>query len=278
MSSKDPAFLFYSKDWLEGTAELMPEEKGIFIDLLSHQHQKKALPTDTKRLARLVGLSEDEFLKSWEILECKFILTDMGLINKKLNELMSERKEKGHKNTITGTFASLLRLGSYTKKEYNHLKNNFNVNDFKDIEKEKLTERLTEWLTNCLKSIGNANEDVNIIEIKDVIKEEVDNDYVIEIVNYLNSVCGSFYKHTTKNTRQLIKARIKEGFTINDFKVVIDKKFNEWNNTEMSKFLRPDTLFSNKFEGYLNQIINKGGKNERVAGINRNEFASYFTE
>ena len=115
----------------------------------------------------------------------------------------------------------------------------------------------------------------NIIMNNNVSNENND---IKEIINYLNSVCGSFYKHTTKNTIQLIKARIKEGFTVNDFKIVIDKKFNEWNNTEHSKYLRPETLFGNKMEGYLNQQINKGGKNERIAGINRNEFASYFTE
>ena len=60
---KDPAFLFYSKDWIEGTAELMPDEKGVFVDLLAHQHQKKGLPTDVNRLARLVGLSFEEFEK-----------------------------------------------------------------------------------------------------------------------------------------------------------------------------------------------------------------------
>lgn len=77
-----------------------------------------------------------------------------------------------------------------------------------------------------------------------------------EIIDYLNQKANTHYKPTTKKTQTLIKARIKEGFTVNDFKKVIDIKTAEWLNTDMSKFLRPETLFSPKFESYLNQ---KGG-------------------
>jgi len=59
--SKDPAFLFYPKDWLSGTAEYMPDEKGVYIDLLCHQHQKGSLPSDTERLARIILAIEDEY-------------------------------------------------------------------------------------------------------------------------------------------------------------------------------------------------------------------------
>lgn len=77
---------------------------------------------------------------------------------------------------------------------------------------------------------------------------------IVEIVSYLNDVAGKKYKHTTSKTKTLIGARIKEGFTIDDFKKVIDTKTSEWkNDSKMSKFLRPDTLFGTKFEGYLNQ-------------------------
>jgi len=51
----------------------------------------------------------------------------------------------------------------------------------------------------------------------------------------------------------LIKARIADGFTIKDFETVIQKKADEWLKTDMSKYLRPETLFGTKFESYLNQ-------------------------
>lgn len=77
-----------------------------------------------------------------------------------------------------------------------------------------------------------------------------------EVVNHLNHRLGTQYKTTTQATRKLIKARLKEGFTVEDMKLVIDKKATEWvGNPKMAQFLRPDILFGNKFEGYLNAKV-----------------------
>lgn len=74
-----------------------------------------------------------------------------------------------------------------------------------------------------------------------------------EIVDHLNKRAGTHYKATTANTRKLIKARLKEGFTVDEIKLVIDKKCAEWlNNRDMVQYLRPETLFGSKFESYLN--------------------------
>ena len=78
-----------------------------------------------------------------------------------------------------------------------------------------------------------------------------------EIVQYLNDRCGTRYRYQTKGTQVHISARLKEGYTVDDFKTVIDKKFTEWYGTDMEKFLRPETLFAGKFESYLNQKIVK---------------------
>lgn len=74
----------------------------------------------------------------------------------------------------------------------------------------------------------------------------------IEIIDYLNKVCGTSYRYTTSKTQSLINARLKEKFTISDFKLVIDHKYKEWGKDEkMKEYLRPETLFGTKFEGYL---------------------------
>lgn len=89
-----------------------------------------------------------------------------------------------------------------------------------------------------------------------------------EIIGYLNDKTESSYKHTTKKTTDLIKARMNEGFTVEDFKKVIDIKTAEWlKNPDMNKFLRPETLFGNKFESYLNQKV--GGRDERANKDNK---------
>ncbi|TWK08618.1 hypothetical protein CHCC20442_4331 [Bacillus licheniformis] len=75
-----------------------------------------------------------------------------------------------------------------------------------------------------------------------------------EIVSYLNDKTGSKYRSTTSATRKLIKARFNEGFTVDDFKQVIDNQANEWlKDKKMARYLRPQTLFGTKFESYLNQ-------------------------
>ena len=75
-----------------------------------------------------------------------------------------------------------------------------------------------------------------------------------EIIDYLNQKTGKHFKSSTPKTKSLINARIKEGFTLDDFKKVIDTKCDEWlKDNKMSIYLRPETLFGTKFEGYLNQ-------------------------
>ena len=74
----------------------------------------------------------------------------------------------------------------------------------------------------------------------------------IYIVDYLNLKAKTNYRASSKTTQAHIKARLNEGFTVEDFKTVIDKKVKEWKRTEFEKFLRPETLFGSKFENYLN--------------------------
>lgn len=77
-------------------------------------------------------------------------------------------------------------------------------------------------------------------------------DYRIPIA-YLNQKTNSNYKFVDSNIN-LVKARLRDGYNLDDFKVVVDKKCGEWGNSDMAKYLRPSTLFNaSKFESYLNQ-------------------------
>ncbi len=97
-------------------------------------------------------------------------------------------------------------------------------------------------------------------------KPNEDTEIYKRIIDYLNMVCGTDYKHTTKATRESIHARLEDGYTEDDFKTVIDKKFAEWKGTEWEKYLRPQTLFRpSNFEGYLNQKTVKSSKNNNFS-------------
>lgn len=96
------------------------------------------------------------------------------------------------------------------------------------------------------------------------IQKDINNKNIYsEVVDYLNQKAGTKYKSNSKNTTKHIKARINDGYTLEDFKTVIDKKCSEWLNTDMEKYLCPDTLFGSKFEKYLNQKIN-GSKFNKI--------------
>ena len=101
-------------------------------------------------------------------------------------------------------------------------------------------------------------------------EEEIDINIYSSIINYLNKKANTRYRVNNKKTKTLIKARLNEGFTEDDFYKVIDNKVNEWANTDMNKYLRPETLFSLKFEGYLNQKeVNANGQHSNGKCGNR---------
>jgi len=106
---------------------------------------------------------------------------------------------------------------------------------------------------------------------KDSIIKDSNNIYS-QVIDYLNSKAGKSFKHTTKKTQDLIKARLADGFKKEEFFRVIDNKVKEWQGTEYEKYLRPETLFGNKFEGYLNQGFNKKGYEGRKGNVSKDSF------
>jgi uncharacterized phage protein (TIGR02220 family) len=80
-----------------------------------------------------------------------------------------------------------------------------------------------------------------------------DKDIILNsIISFLNSTCGTGFKTSSEKTKKHIFARLNEGFTEEDFKAVIKSKGAEWGkDPKMQEYLRPETLFGTKFEGYL---------------------------
>ena len=78
-----------------------------------------------------------------------------------------------------------------------------------------------------------------------------------EIIDYFNEKAGTKYRYTTKSTQTSINGRLNDGFSVDDFKVVIDVKVKKWlNDLKMRDYLRPETLFAaSHFESYLNEVI-----------------------
>lgn len=105
-----------------------------------------------------------------------------------------------------------------------------------------------------------------------------------EVVNYLNQMTGKNFKATTDKTRKCINARLNEGFTVDDFKAVIDIKCAKWlKDDKMRDYLRPETLFGTKFEGYLNEaphqpIVSKAKEDKDLSELTEQEWHDYYEQ
>lgn len=116
--------------------------------------------------------------------------------------------------------------------------------------------------TKCIQNGYNLDTQIRIDKIREeenrietlchVAHDDMDKSH-FEIIEYLNLKTGSKFKPTTKPYVQAIRSRLKEGYTVNDFKTVIDKKCREWQGTKLEKYLTPKTLFApSHFDTYLN--------------------------
>jgi uncharacterized phage protein (TIGR02220 family) len=141
--------------------------------------------------------------------------------------------------------------------------------EYKDESKEVEMRKI--WIVkNELATIPTINNES--VESQKSVKKEKYKDEIKEIIDYLNSKAGSRYRYTSEGNNKYIRARLNEGYTINDFKTVIDKMVINWTGTEYEQYLRPSTLFGNKFENYLNIKIKQSAQNQ----VTRKEWDGKF--
>jgi uncharacterized phage protein (TIGR02220 family) len=122
------------------------------------------------------------------------------------------------------------------------------------IEKqEKLYPKISEIREIYLFGVQLLQQDFKIVNGKKKankpVKKEI-KEMAEKVLDYLNEKSGSTFR--LESNINIIAERIAEGFTISDFIIVIDKKIHDWKGTDYEKYIRPITLFSKKFENYLN--------------------------
>ena len=80
----------------------------------------------------------------------------------------------------------------------------------------------------------------------------------------MNDLSGSSFRDSTKATQRLISARVKDGYTLEDIELVVRHQCRMWGcDDKMRKYLRPETLFGNKFESYLSDARRNEPKQEQ---------------
>lgn len=178
----------------------------------------------------------------------KFMFNDIEpVLNDRQTKIFNNLRRPLEKSKKRGRCGSIIK----SNENQNGIKSKSNENQ-NQIEKE------THQDVNVIVNVNdNVNVNVNNLENnKGVIgeKEETFISQVKKIIDYLNVKTKSNFRYTSQKTQSKISARLNEGYTLNDFIVVIDKKTDEWlEDPEFCKYLCPETLFGTKFEKYLNQ-------------------------
>ena len=178
--------------------------------------------------------------------------------------------------------SGLERLCNEAKNTINGILNNLETSGY--LERKRIYEKnkIIDWqydIYEIPKLLYRKNEDIknvdiNFVDIKNCTQlntnilntnKEIYKESIEEIINYLNNKIDTHYRTTTPKTKQLIIARLNEGFKVDDFKTVIDNKYSTWfKDKKMCNYLRPETLFGTKFENYLNEKVKKRLSDEEL--------------
>ena len=171
-----------------------------------------------------------------------------GLSKGRISQLVNQLKDKGY---ITVKYQ---REGKQIKQRVIRVVSQLNRGI--NFPKQPIKNPKQGYLENVKENSTSINNTVNSTDIDSQAEPDGVAEKTKTIVGYLNEKTDSHYKATTPKTKQLVQARLKEGFSVDDFKTVIDKKTATWlKDSKMNKYLRPLTLFGTKFEDYLNEKV-----------------------
>lgn len=220
----------FSKSIIDSDAFLdMPLSTQALYFHLSMRADDDGFVNSPKKIARLLGCGDDD---AKLLLAKKFIISfDSGVIVIKHWRIHNYIQKDRYKQTNYHDEMGLLAID----------KNNGYTLDTESVQAGDTGKD----------RIGEVS-----LELGEIRERDTMSDMFREIISYLNLKANTNYKPTTEKTKTLIKARLNEGFTVEDFKVVIDKKVMLWGkDLKMSAYLRPETLFGTKFESYLNEVV-----------------------
>lgn len=229
--------------------EMTPEDRYFMLYILSNPHtnQVGCYEISIRDISKETGYTEESVKKLLDRFEKKL---KVARYSKKTKELLILNWHKYNWTTSPKVKACI-------EKELKTVKNK----DFKEFIN-----------TVCIPYIYPMHTHTQEEEEKEEEQEqeeekEQNKKLYIDVVEYLNQKTSKNFKSTSQKTKEKIKARVNEGYTLEDFKKVINIKTSQWlNDKQMCKYLRPETLFGNKFEGYLNEYIEP--RNEEQNYIN----------
>ena len=221
--------------WLEST----PEQKTILVTLLMMANHEE---NEWEWKGERCEVGKGQFITSLESITKKcgkgVSVQNVRTALKRFEKYEFLTNESTNKNRLI----TIVNWASYQGNEENQQANQQATN-------KQLTTNKNE----------RTKKNINIVDSKENLTVHK------EIINYLNLKAGTRYRPSTKATQKHINARLNEGFTLDDFKTVIDVKVDDWlSDKKMNIYLRPETLFSPKFESYLNQSQINGSNSDEI--------------
>ena len=211
------------------------QEKGLSLKAKGLLSQMLSLPNDWNySIKGLVAINKEEetSIKATlkELQRFKYLIITKQLPNETssgrieyIYDIFEKPKQEGEKQEVENLPLEILPLENQVQYNTNNKILNNKINNKKEIYKES-------W------------------DCKIYVEKLTDG-----VIGYLNDKSERNFKANNPKTQSLIRARLKDCFKEMDFIEVIDKKGKDWLDTDMEKYLRPETLFGTKFENYVNE-------------------------
>ena len=183
-----------------------------------------------------------------------------SLMNKILEYVFEDKEPSDLTEEQESIWINLKRPIDISKKQALNVQKRWSENTKKDTKLDTKTNTKKDTQSKMSMSMSNVNvnlENKGVTGGKETFKVASDGSLLSEtterVIDKLNDLAGTNFRSSSSSTKTKIQARLNEGYALDDFIVVIENKVADWKGTDMAKYLRPETLFGNKFEGYLNQ-------------------------
>lgn len=296
--AKDPAFLFYSKDFYEGTRMMLPEERACYIDLLIYQHQNGIIPKDLKRVLMYCNGINEATLEA--TLEAKFKQTENGWLNDKLEKVKKEREDFSNKQSVNGTVGQFWKKakGILDIKDYIKLRellNNQSNNEiFEQIKDKNIDKAMLIAMLKHL-AIVNVNAIVNKEKEKggDFQKIEEEQSYQLTEIDIYRSEREEVFRNLDESLKEALKVNIGierpyiwvNKRQPNDYFDLVDcivriREDVEWRST----FQRNNNVSKEKLLSGLYEFVKKIISSKEYLGLDgydsadgQNNFIKYFS-
>lgn len=239
--------------------DLTPNAKLLYSEITALTNKKGYCWATNDYFAKLYNVSKKS-ISTWVSSLAEKGYIDVKIIYKKDTKIIAGRyiTLKVVEPPTPEEVLSAYGIGMPGEENFHTLENNSSIpieENFHRVENKTSIPIEENFHTPMEEKVTDNNKVFNTTKNTKKNNKDIYSAEISTIITYLNNVLGSNYKADSKATIALCKKLLDEGYTVEDFKAVIDKKNAEWkDDPNMSVYLRPATLFQyGKFEGYLNQ-------------------------